>query len=182
MELGAVVCTARSPACLICPLAGVCQARRWGLVDSIPVPAARPAVLEVAEVGLVVVRGSRWLLLRRGPGRLWEGFWELPILHRAGADPAGRGVGGGADPERWADGFAALTGVRVDVGPEIATTRYSVTRHRVTLTVRAGRFLRGRPRPGPAHDAAAWVEPAQFDSMVLAAAMRRLIQRLLARR
>jgi A/G-specific adenine glycosylase len=36
MELGATVCTPRSPQCLVCPVAQSCRARKLGLTDSIP--------------------------------------------------------------------------------------------------------------------------------------------------
>jgi A/G-specific adenine glycosylase len=182
MELGAVVCTPRAPACLLCPIAGSCRARAAGLVDVIPARVPRPAPLEVAEVGAAVEHAGRWLFLRRAPGRLWEGFWEFPILHVAGADPAGRGAGVGADPAGWADGFAALTGVRVEIGAEIASARFGVTRHRVALALRAGRRIGGRARPGPTHDAASWVPPSGLDAFVMGAAMRRLARAVVAGR
>jgi A/G-specific adenine glycosylase len=36
MELGATLCTARSPQCLLCPISEFCQARKLGLADVIP--------------------------------------------------------------------------------------------------------------------------------------------------
>src|ERR1700749_1303229 len=36
MELGAMICTPKSPQCLICPVAGFCRARHQGLTDVIP--------------------------------------------------------------------------------------------------------------------------------------------------
>jgi A/G-specific adenine glycosylase len=36
MELGATLCTPRSPQCLLCPINSFCQARKLGLVDVIP--------------------------------------------------------------------------------------------------------------------------------------------------
>ena len=40
MELGALVCTPRAPACDVCPLETLCRARCAGMVDRFP--AARP--------------------------------------------------------------------------------------------------------------------------------------------
>ena len=36
MELGATLCTPRSPQCLLCPVAQFCDARKLGLADSLP--------------------------------------------------------------------------------------------------------------------------------------------------
>src|SRR5438034_9649043 len=65
MELGALVCTPAAPQCDACPVAAECVARAKGLQDVIPRKAARPAVTEVREVGLVIRRGPRvWLAAR----------------------------------------------------------------------------------------------------------------------
>ena len=47
------------------------------------------------------------LIVRRGPGGLWEGFWEFPTVHLAGPDPAGRSFG---EPVDLAEGVRRLTG------------------------------------------------------------------------
>src|SRR5690606_11778908 len=41
MELGAIVCTPRSPSCLVCPLATSCQALELGLTETLPVKVER---------------------------------------------------------------------------------------------------------------------------------------------
>jgi A/G-specific adenine glycosylase len=79
IELGATVCTHRSPRCLTCPLSAGCQARREGTEGSLPYKSARQRVerLEMA-VALVERRGT--LLMRRRPDEeeVMPGFWELP--------------------------------------------------------------------------------------------------------
>ena len=39
MDLGALVCTARKPRCLVCPMEAICQTR--GLIATAPRPAGR---------------------------------------------------------------------------------------------------------------------------------------------
>lgn len=172
MELGATVCAPREPSCLICPLAGFCQAREQGLQDRLPMKAARPSPLVVVEAALMIAREAEWLVVRRGPGRLWEGFWEFPTLHVAGADPAGRSLG--ADAEGLDAGLARLTGIRAEIGPEAHRVRFGVTRHRVDLTAHAGLWLAGEPRPGPGLDDARWIAPERLGELTLGAAQRRL--------
>ena len=59
MELGATVCTPRSPACPRCPLNGVCQAYALGTPEAFPVVSKRKAVPHhVVAVGLVMDGGS----------------------------------------------------------------------------------------------------------------------------
>lgn len=79
IELGATVCTARSPACLICPLSGGCQARREGTEGSLPYKSARQRV-EKLEMVVAVVERRGSLLMRQRPAfeEIMPGFWELP--------------------------------------------------------------------------------------------------------
>src|SRR5262245_22816133 len=80
MDLGTLVCTHRAPRCLVCPVAADCRARALGLQDALPVTAPPPPPREAAEACALVVRDGRVLILQRGPGRLWEGFWEFPTV------------------------------------------------------------------------------------------------------
>jgi A/G-specific adenine glycosylase len=47
MELGAIVCTPRSPQCLLCPVNQFCQARKQGLIEVIPEKRKRRATVEI---------------------------------------------------------------------------------------------------------------------------------------
>jgi A/G-specific adenine glycosylase len=89
MDLGVTVRLPWASLCLACPLAGDCGARTAGLQYTIPVMPARPAPIAV-EACALMTRSGRVLLVRRGSGRLWAGFWEFPRVHVGGADPAGR--------------------------------------------------------------------------------------------
>jgi A/G-specific adenine glycosylase len=55
MELGATVCTPRSPQCLLCPVAEFCEARKLGLTDVIPEKRRQRAVVEITLAALVLV-------------------------------------------------------------------------------------------------------------------------------
>ncbi len=173
MELGALVCTPRQPSCLFCPLAQHCQARRLGLQDVIPRSTPRPKPAAVTEAAAVVLRRGQVLIVQRGPGRLWEDFWEFPTIHVDGADPAGRSFG---SPVELAEGVRRLTGVRVAIGPPIATLRFGVTHHRVTLTAHRATALSGTLRPGPGLIDARWVEPERLSDYTFGSAGRRLVR------
>jgi len=78
MELGALVCTPRSPACPQCPLASCCRAYRHNLTDSIPRPKPRPNLVRQTSVALAAFhRGRVWLEQRPDQG-VNAGFWQLP--------------------------------------------------------------------------------------------------------
>lgn len=55
MELGATLCTPRSPQCLLCPVSEFCEARKQGLVDLIPEKRTKRATEEITLATLVFV-------------------------------------------------------------------------------------------------------------------------------
>jgi len=76
MELGAMVCTPRSPLCNRCPLASFCDGRADP--TRFPAPRRRPPVREERLAVALVTRGGK-VQLRRGEGDgLLAGMWELP--------------------------------------------------------------------------------------------------------
>ena len=93
MELGATVCTPRSPRCLLCPLARSCRARAEGIQEELPVKSRREK-LEKLEMAVALVRRGSSLLMRRRPEdeAVMPGFWELPVAQgpRLEAEPFAR--------------------------------------------------------------------------------------------
>jgi A/G-specific adenine glycosylase len=74
MELGALVCVARNPRCLECPVRADCRAEG---PEALPVKRARKATEEVVETrAFIWARGKIWLQLSAGPR--WKGLWLLP--------------------------------------------------------------------------------------------------------
>jgi A/G-specific adenine glycosylase len=64
MELGATICTPRSPQCLLCPVAKFCRARKLGIQELIPEKRKKRATVEVQLAAAVLVDDrSRCILL-----------------------------------------------------------------------------------------------------------------------
>lgn len=82
MELGALVCTPRSPHCLTCPVMEHCQGRLLGEEEALPVKKkAKPPRPEKRLVALVTGEGEHAgkLLVRQRPETgLLASLWELP--------------------------------------------------------------------------------------------------------
>jgi len=81
MDLGATLCTPRTPACDACPLNGDCFARGEGRQSEFPVKPAKKAVPTRQSVA-VLVRKEPGLVLftQRTEEGLLSGLWELPNL------------------------------------------------------------------------------------------------------
>ncbi len=78
MELGASICSPKSPDCPACPLNRFCTAFAWDLVKRIPLPNARTRMLEMGVATAVLRCGKQLLFVQRPADGLWGGLWELP--------------------------------------------------------------------------------------------------------
>ena len=69
MELGATLCTPKSPQCLLCPIAEFCRARQLGLIEIIPEKRKKRATEEVELAAAVFStnKAARCCCLRRKP-------------------------------------------------------------------------------------------------------------------
>lgn len=78
MDLGATVCTPRSPACIICPWSDACAARRDGIAETLPRKRAKAATPTRYGVAFWMVNDGRVLLRRRAAKGLLGGMIEVP--------------------------------------------------------------------------------------------------------
>ncbi len=78
MELGALICKPRNPACLLCPVRDACVARATGRIDDLPPAKPRKAMREL-RIPLYLVRDRRGrVLMRRASGTLMDAMYHLP--------------------------------------------------------------------------------------------------------
>ena len=84
MELGALVCTPKSPDCAKCPLAKMCAAKKDGSWADYPVKKGKKE-LPVRKVTSVILKDAkgRVLLVQNREGGLLKGLWELPTVEAA---------------------------------------------------------------------------------------------------
>jgi A/G-specific adenine glycosylase len=73
MELGATVCTPRSPQCWLCPLAQFCEARKLGIAESLPEKRKKRATVRVQLVSAILLDAGNNSLLLRPPKTLGKG-------------------------------------------------------------------------------------------------------------
>jgi A/G-specific adenine glycosylase len=79
MELGAILCTPRTPRCDGCPVRGHCAAFANGTAESLPKKKPRRKITALSEHCAWIVRRGR-ILLEQQTGPRWRGLWKLPAL------------------------------------------------------------------------------------------------------
>jgi A/G-specific adenine glycosylase len=78
MDLGATVCTPRSPACTVCPLIASCAARAQGSAETLPARSPKRERPMRHGVAFWLTRGDQVWLRRRPPKGLLGGLLEVP--------------------------------------------------------------------------------------------------------
>jgi len=151
MELGATICTPRSPACAVCPLDRDCVARREGRVGELPVvsPRKAPRTVQLVAVALRDPAG-RAVLARRPQEGLFGGMWEPPMLEVASPAAAARALRalGLLDP-----------GARLRAREEV---RHVLSHRELVVTVASGPAPRdlAAARPPPSYEALGYEDGA----------------------
>jgi len=132
MELGALVCTPRTPDCARCPWRARCAAHAQGRVGALPEAQARPASVAVELECALVLDGACVLLEQRPDGGRMAGLWQLPTRELGGRELLA--------PSGWPR-RAGLA-----LGSELASLPHTITRHRIRAVLRRAR-RRGRVLP-----------------------------------
>jgi A/G-specific adenine glycosylase len=89
MELGATLCTPKSPRCEQCPARKWCRAHALGIAEKLPSARKKQSTVHMTLAAAVLLdpRG-RTLLVRRadGDGVLFSRLWQFPALETTGKD------------------------------------------------------------------------------------------------
>ncbi|WP_414732616.1 A/G-specific adenine glycosylase [Acetobacterium carbinolicum] len=86
MELGAMICTPKSPKCLSCPIRSGCQSNAAGTTGLIPIKTKKQKQrIKKMEVGIVKINGQLFFVRRPDTGLL-SGMWSFPIAETAAGD------------------------------------------------------------------------------------------------
>ena len=79
MELGATVCTPRSPKCSECPIQGFCQSEKQQTQDQFPIKSKKIQQTHHHMALAYIVSGDKILLVKRHEDGLLSGLWGLPL-------------------------------------------------------------------------------------------------------
>ena len=163
MELGALICTPRSPGCDRCPLAGDCRARAAGTAASLPRKRPRAERAVVCVVCACITDGARVLVVKRQAGLL-AGTWALP-------EAADRGVRARAALARR---LAEAAGVRVAGVAYRGAIRHVFTHRDVTAELFRVDVDGGDAGPA-ASEGRRWVSPAGLAALGVSSFARKTV-------
>ncbi|MBW3622089.1 MAG: A/G-specific adenine glycosylase [Armatimonadetes bacterium] len=170
MELGATICTPRSPRCGACPVSDFCEAFRRGEQERYPEAAPQRPQEQVQMVCGVIVRedDGRVLLVQPATEGRWGGLWQLPNA------PLGDGEGYRERLARLLDGM----GLEAGTLQPVTEVRHGITRFSITLQAFECRCEgAGEPQPG---SPSRWSTREELMELPLPAPHRRVVKAWLA--
>jgi len=152
MDLGASICSTRSPQCLVCPLSDLCAGRIEGEPTRYPVKTRKLKRGRRENWWLWLEHEGQVLLQQRSETGVWAGLWSLPMF----------------DDEQSLQGEARRLGARLEVMPRIehALTHFDWVLH----THRAELALAPPLLPG-----GEWVARERLADYALPAPLKKMI-------
>jgi A/G-specific adenine glycosylase len=162
MELGATVCTPRSPSCPACPfMKDLCAAHAQGRQEDLPERAARGSVVREALAAVAVRRRGKTLLVRDREGEIVRGMWELPWT------PLARSCD--ADAGRVGEAIRSRYGVPLRGLERRGEVRHAVMNRRLHVTAYRARAGAGAAAGG------AWFAPEALAGLPLSSLARKIL-------
>ena len=169
MDLGATVCSPRTPACDHCPWRRHCAAYAAGAAAAFPVKdSPRTVPFQVIGVGVVLNAAGEVLIDQRLEEGLLGGLWEFP---------GGKQEPGEAIEATIVRELREELAIEAAVGEELITLEHAYSHKRLRFVVHLCRWIAGEPQP-LASQQVRWVTPSELDSFPFPAANARIIEAL----
>ncbi len=169
MELGATVCTPRSPACTACPWPDFCIARAEGRQEAFPPKRPRKKIPHYHVTAAVIRDGTGcFLVAQRPPTEMLGGLWEFP--------------GGKVEPDESLQEclrreIAEELGVRIAVGERVAVVKHAYSHFKITLHAFFAQIADGTPQAIGCADWR-WIRMEEADALAFSAADLRILAAL----
>jgi A/G-specific adenine glycosylase len=139
MDLGAALCTPRTPDCTHCPWVNECLAFALGVQEKRPVIEKKAAIPHHTVTAAVIQRAEQVLIARRPENGLLGGLWEFP----GGKVQPGEDLASCLQRE-----ICEELDVQIQVGAHLGVYRHAYTHFRVTLHAFRCKLLNGdEPKP-----------------------------------
>lgn len=171
MELGATVCTPRSPDCGSCPLQAGCVAFKTAMTGDIPYKSPKKQIPHhQIAVGIIVNEEGKLLIALRPDNAMLGGLWEFP---------GGKKRDGESLEETVRRELKEELNVDVEVTGFFMKLNHAYSHFRITLHAYFCRIVRGEPQPA-ASEQLAWVRRDQLAGYPFPKANRRITLALIS--
>lgn len=155
MELGATICTPKSPKCILCPWQSDCQALEKGIASDLPIRKKKSAKPKRGGVVYWITDKKGRVMVRKRPNKgLLGGMMEFPS----------QGWDGDADVFDLSKGFTPLEKVKEPV-------KHVFTHFELTLKIEKYQYAGGN-----SNDAYQWYNIEDLDNLALPSVMKKVLK------
>jgi A/G-specific adenine glycosylase len=162
MELGALICTPKTPRCNACPVSPACAAHRQNRADQLPNLPPRAAITRRRFAAFVTEKNGCYLVQQRPEGAVNALLWEFPNLEL---------ICGNGTP---LDAARHLFQTKNPQLKPIRTIKHSITRYRIDLQVFRFTATTIKPRLHGTR----WLSPTQLERLPFPSAHRKILSLL----
>jgi A/G-specific adenine glycosylase len=166
MELGALICTPKSPDCPNCPLARFCKAFSANAQDRYPPARTRKETVDVGGFAVIAFAGSgrdaRILLYTPGKAERLAGLFTFPVFAESGLPGLNKG---------WKSELPGLAKAALSLSGSSVT--HSITHHRYRLGIAEARLDKSALK-APLPAAYAWMPIGDLDRVLVSSLPRKI--------
>lgn len=163
MDLGATICSPKTPDCAACPVATHCLARREGVQDKLPKKAKARTRPTRTEIAVVLRREDELLVAQRPTSGLLGGLWEFPSVPLKTENR-----------RTWNDALSARTGLHISVGSRLEVLHHTFTHFELELRAHEGDWKGGTLFPS-GYARLQWVPLEALGDLAFSRVHRRLV-------
>jgi A/G-specific adenine glycosylase len=161
MDLGAMVCTPKSPACLTCPMAKLCQANKDGIAETLPKRTPKNKPTRVNHHVISIHRNDQYLFTQRPADGLWSNMWQMPTYEEC-------------DETSLVSKVKTTLGINITALKQIQTFKHQTTHRTITFTHWQAESFTGRIKSG----AGVWRELDDLQDLPLAKPQLKIVKHL----
>ena len=171
MELGALVCSTKAPACHSCPVNSVCQARAMGDPTAYPQFSGEKKWRSAEDVSVAIrdTHGRILIVQRPIESSLWGGLWELPRVTRLPDEAA---------VQCAARAACEIVGITLGAMTQFGTVKHIVANRRITLFGYESTLLASEAPRAIACARVEWVTFGELDNYAFSTPQVKLLAQL----
>ena len=169
MELGATVCTAKTPHCAACPLQPSCQAYRRDRVDQLPFKSPAKQVPH-HNIGIGIIWKNRKILIAKRPlDQMLGGLWEFP---------GGKQEDNESIEQTVYREIKEETRLDVLIISPLCSVKHAFSHFKITLHVYSCQYISGKAHPNSSTELK-WVDPKELTRYAFPTANKKIISAIL---
>jgi A/G-specific adenine glycosylase len=168
MDLGATICTPKSPNCAECPVIAICKAQQLGIQEERPVKKSRSSIPHHIVAAAVIRRNEQVFIAQRPEEGLLGGMWEFP----GGKIEEDESLDEGLKRE-----ICEELGVEIEIGEPFGVYQHAFSHFKITLHAFECHLRNGTPIPYE-HKDLRWVKISELHHFPMGKIDRQIAKKL----